>query len=257
MSPEDLIRTDDWSDLPRFHPLPVIDHDRLHAWRMGRLQDQMRQAGVALAIFVNPLSLRYAVDYRTYGIFQAHVPTSYLFVPLDGPVVMHGAYGQVAHCDRTVPARAINVFDGGHELPEEARLFADDVVRFLAECGTDNRRVAVEYVNPSVTQALLQRGIDVADGLVISEMARVIKNEDEVACVRWACQVAQLAIAKVKEALRPGVSEQQLWGLLNYTNLANDGEWHNGRMMASGPAHQSLAARGIPTPHPGRGSGGL
>jgi Xaa-Pro aminopeptidase len=39
----------------------------------------------------------------------------------------------------------------------------------------------------------------------------------------------------MKEALRPGVSEVQLWALLNYTNLANNGDWHEGRMLASGP----------------------
>lgn len=235
MSPDDLVLHDDWSDLGRHRPLPDIDQARLHAWRMSRLKDQMRAQDVALAVFVNPISLRYAVDYRTYGLFQAHIPTSYLFLPLDGPIVMNGAYGHVENCDATQPARPINVFDGGPDMADAARLFADDVVRLLAECGTNNRRVAIEYVNPSLTMALMQRGIEVVDGVAISEMARVIKSDDEIACIRWACAVAELGIAKVKEALRPGVSELQLWGLLNYTNLANDGDWHDGRMLASGP----------------------
>ena len=34
--------------------------------------------------------------------------------------------------------------------------------------------------------------------------------------------------------MKPGVTELQLWGLLNYTNLANNGDWHDGRMLASG-----------------------
>lgn len=70
--------------------------------------------------------------------------------------------------------------------------------------------------------------------MMILEDARVIKSEDEVACIRWAVAVAELGIAKMKEALRPGVNELQLWGLLNYTNLANAGAWHDGRMLASG-----------------------
>lgn len=60
--------------------------------------------------------------------------------------------------------RALAHFDGGVELADQARLLADDIVNFLAEIGTDNRRVALEYVNPSLTQALLQRGIEVSDG---------------------------------------------------------------------------------------------
>ena len=94
--------------------------------------------------------------------------------------------------------------------------------------------MALEYVNPSLTQALLQRGIEVLDGVMIAEDARVIKSDDEIDCIRWAIAVAELGIAKMKEALRPGVTELQLWGLLNYTNLANAGAWHDGRMLASG-----------------------
>jgi len=36
------------------------------------------------------------------------------------------------------------------------------------------------------------------------------------------------------QAVKPGVTELQLWGLLNYTNLANHGGWHDGQMLASG-----------------------
>ena len=53
------------------------------------------------------------------------------------------------------------------------------------------------------------------DGVMISEEARVIKSAEEIACMRWAIAVAEHGIAKLKEALRPGVTELQLWGLLN------------------------------------------
>ncbi|MGI9483748.1 MAG: M24 family metallopeptidase [Hyphomicrobiales bacterium] len=132
-------------------------------------------------------------------------------------------------------ARPISFFDGGPELLESARLLAGDIAGHLNELGTGNRRIAVEYVNPSITQALMQRGLDVLDGVAISEAARVIKSDEEIACMRWAIAVAELGIGRVKEAIRPGVSEVQLWALLNYTNLANNGDWHDGRMLASGP----------------------
>jgi Xaa-Pro dipeptidase len=134
-----------------------------------------------------------------------------------------------------MPVRPISYFDGGDNLADNARLLADDLVRYLSETGTENRRVAIEYVNPSVTQACLQRGLEVIDGIVLSERARLIKSPDEIECIKWAVAVAELGMAKMKESLRPGVTELQLWGLLNYTNLANHGEWHEGRMLASGP----------------------
>ena len=234
-SPDLAVGQDDWSDLRHTRDLPEIDHDRMHAWRTARLKEQLRRADVALAVFVNPLSLRYTIDYRTYCLFQSRVPTTYLFYPLDGPIEVFGAYGVPRTGTVSYPARALNVFDGGPDLTDHARLFADDVVRYLDRIGATGRRVALEYVNPSITTALLQRGVEVTDAVGLIEAARVIKNRDEIACIRWATAVAEHGVAKMEGAIRPGVTEVQLWGLINYTNLANDGDWHDGRMLASGP----------------------
>lgn len=235
ITPDLLVSQDNWSDLSQYLALPDIDHDRLHRYRQGRLRDQMRSADVDVLILLNPLSLRYAIDYRTYGLFQSRIPTTYLFLALDGPTIINGAYGVPNGCDAAWPGRPTNAFDGGPDLAEAARMFADDVVRYLGMIGATRTRIAIEGVNPSITMALLQRGIDVVDGGPLAEVARMIKNEDEIACIRWAVAVAELGIAKMHQAMRPGISEQQLWGLLNYTNLANDGDWHDGRMLASGP----------------------
>ncbi len=234
-NPDNMVLNDGWSDLSRFRPLPDIDFDELHRYRLQRIRQALKKTGAAMCVLVNPISLRYAAGYRTYALFQAHIPTTYLFVPIEGPVVIHGVYGPPPNVDEVRPARPISLFDGGSELAEYARQFADDVVNYLSELGTDNRRVAIEYVNPSLTQALMQRGLEVLDGVNVSEMARVIKSNDEIECMRWAIAVAELGIAKMKQALGPGVSELQLWALLNYANLANDGDWHDGRMLASGP----------------------
>lgn len=233
--PDDAVLSDQWSDLRQFRDLPEISQDRLFDYRSARLREQMRLADVGALVIVNPVSLRYAVDYSTYALFQSRIPSTYLFLAQDGPTVIHGAYADGPLIDRAAEARHISFFDGGDNLADNARLLADDLVAYLAEIGTDNRRVAIEYVNPSVTQACLQRGLEVIDGIALSEKARLIKSADEIECIKWAVAVAEHGIAKMKEALRPGVTELQLWGLLNYTNLANHGEWHDGRMLASGP----------------------
>ncbi len=234
-TPDQRVQNDDWSDLTSRHPLPEIDFDKLHRYRLQRLRNELRKADAACCVLVNPVSLRYAVDYRTYGLFQSHIPTTYLFVPQQGPVVLYGAYGTAPGVDRVETGHAISYFDGGAELPAAATALAGDMRNYLAELGTDNRRVALEYVNPSLTLALQNAGLEVIDGVAISEHARVIKSEEEIACMRWAIKVAEHGITQVQETIKPGVSELQLWALLNYTNVANDGDWHDGRMLASGP----------------------
>ncbi len=215
--------------------MPQIDLERMSAYRMGRLKQQLQLHDAAMCILVNPISLRYAVDYRSYMLFQSHIPTVYLFLPQDEPTVFYGCYYDVPQVQEFRPGRPHAFFEGGTNIDEGAQGLTDDVVAYLDEIDSRNRRVAVEYVNPSVAQTLEARGIEVIDGVRIAELARLIKSEDEIACMRWAIAVGQHGAEMVRKALRPGVNELQLWGLLNYTNIANNGDWHEGHMLSSGP----------------------
>jgi Xaa-Pro dipeptidase len=234
-SVDKLVFDDDWSDLTRFRERPQINTARLFEYRRARLREQLKLHDADFCILLNPISLRYAVDYRSYMLFQAHIPSVYLFLPQEGPTVFYGCYYDVPQVDDFRPGRPHAFFEGGTNIDAAAAALADDVVAYLDEIGSHKRRVAIEYVNPSVTQALEARGVEVIDGVRIAELARLIKSEDEIDCMRWAIAVGQHGASMLKRALRPGVSELQLWGLLNYTNIANDGDWHEGRMLASGP----------------------
>ena len=232
---EHMLNEDDWSQLALHREMPRINAERMRRYRLDRVRSSLRRAGAAMGVFVSPVSLRYCVDHRVYGVFQSHIPMAYLFVPIEGPVVMHGALGRPSDlADEMRPARAISYFNGGSNLPDQARALSEDVTGFLSEIGSDNRRIAVEYVNPSLTQALLQQGLDVVDAVGVIEDARAIKSPEEIECIKWAIAVADLGIEKMKQEMRPGITELQLWGLLNYTNLANNGDWHDGRMLSSG-----------------------
>ena len=248
-SADDLVFDDDWSDLTRIRDKPQINSARMYEYRRQRLREQLRLHEADFCILLNPISLRYAVDYRSYMLFQSHIPTVYLFLPQDGPTVLYGCYYDVPQVDDFRPGRAHAFFEGGTNIDVAATELADDVVAYLDEIGSRNRRVAIEYVNPSVTQALEARGVEVIDGVRIAELARLIKSADEIDCMRWAIAVGEHGAAMMKRALRPGVTELQLWGLLNYTNIANDGDWHEGRMLSSGPRTnpwlQEASARSI------------
>ena len=233
--PDPLILADDWSDLAQHRQPEPVDDNRLHRWRLARLREQLEKTGAAMCLLVSPVSLRYAVNYRDYPLFQSHMPQTYAFLSVEGSTVIHGAMSGSSWADEVRPGRPISFFDGSERLADYAALLADDAVSYLSEIGTDNRRVALEYVNPSLTRAFADRGLEVIDGVLISEPARVIKSPDEINCIRWAVAVAEHGIARLHPAIKPGVSELKLWGLLNYTNLANNGDWHEGRMLASGP----------------------
>lgn len=216
---------------------PEIDLARLRAGRLERLRAELRRADVPLAILVNPVSLRYAVDHRVYASFQSRIPTYTLFVAAEGPIVMHGAFSESSEViDEFRPAHCLNTFDGGFDLTEQGRRLAGEVKDFLRDIGIGDRfpRVAAERLNPSTTQALLQSGLEVGDADGLLERARAVKLPEELDCMRHAVAVAEHAMAAMRDALEPGISENRLWSLLHQANIAHDGEWIDGRMLCAG-----------------------
>lgn len=90
-SADDAVINDGWSVLSDDKPVPEIDFGRLYEYRTDQLKSEMRKADVGLLVLINVSSLRYAADYASYQLFQAHMPEPYLFLPLDGPAVLHGS----------------------------------------------------------------------------------------------------------------------------------------------------------------------
>ncbi|NKC15568.1 MAG: M24 family metallopeptidase [Gammaproteobacteria bacterium] len=217
---------------------PAVDLQALRRYRLACLREQMARAGVALCVLVNPVSLRYALDLREYSLFQSRIPTIYAFVPVIGPVVLHGATGRgYEQVDDYRRPRRLCTFDGGLALADNARGFAADVCDFLAEIGLDRdaRTVSLEMLNPSATLALAERNVAVVDAESLVERARSIKSPEELICTRHAIAVAEHAMRRLHDALMPGALETEIWSILHQVNIAHDGDWCDGRMLASGP----------------------
>ena len=66
------------------------------------------------------------------------------------------------------------------------------------------------------------------------EFARAIKSDDELACMTLATAVADVGMARMREALEPGMTENELWAILHHTNIAMGGEWIETRLLTSG-----------------------
>ena len=122
---------------------PDVDLAALRAYRLRRITEQMSADELDLLVLVNPVSLRYAADWREYAMFVSRIPTYYLFVYPDGQLVMHGAYAEDhPTIDEFRPANFLSVFDAGLDLAGVAEGFASEVE---AAAGV-GARVAVERV---------------------------------------------------------------------------------------------------------------
>jgi Xaa-Pro aminopeptidase len=52
--------------------------------------------------------------------------------------------------------------------------------------------------------------------------------------MNYSLGVAEIAMARMRAALQPGLTENELFAVLNHTNIAMGGEWIDARMLTSG-----------------------
>ena len=101
-------------------------------------------------------------------------------------------------------------------------------------CGGE-RRIAFDHLDPPGLAAIEDQQLTALDGEGRLERARLIKSAEEIACIRHAIAVAELGMERMREALVPGMTENQLWSILHQTNIAHGGEWIETRRLSSGP----------------------
>ena len=220
--------------LPDF-TLTKVQKNNLYTYRLWRLREAMKKADVGLCILNNPISLRYVIDFDEYQLFQSHIPSCYLYVPIDGPLVMFGATGRnFPHVEDYQRPIFVTVFDGGFDLDRQSKLFTDHVQAFMNEHGLTGMQIGLDRFSPITNQAILAKGLSIVDGEVLVEQAKLIKCAEEILCMQRSVAVAQHGMKQMQEALQPGVTENQLWSILHQVNIAHGGGWLDGRMLASG-----------------------
>ncbi|MBN3561180.1 M24 family metallopeptidase [Aliamphritea spongicola] len=208
----------------------------MHSYRLERIRQQMRLQDVSLCVLASPVSLRYAVNFVEYQMFQAHIPTAYLFIPLEGPVTLFGASQRhYSLVDDYCPSRFVTPFDGGVDLTENCRQLVADIGVFMDKHRLCDGVLALERLSPLISQQLVHEGFQLADAECLVEQARMIKHPVELACIEQSVAVAEYGIAQMQQALRPGITENQLWSVLHQVNIAHGGDWIEGKMLASGP----------------------
>jgi len=223
--------------VPEFLPPPPLDLDALRAGRLAQLREAMVDHRLDVCVLTNPVSLRYAVDYRGFPLYQSHIPSTYLMVPVEGPLVLYGGYSDsLETIDDLRPAHSVTAFDAGLNLSAVASGFAVDVATYLSEVGLPPTAVVgLERTSPSGHVALHDAGLRVVDAETAVELARSRKSSLELNALRYSIAVAEHGMAAMEAALLPGINENQLWSILHQVNIAHDGDWMDGRMLCSGP----------------------
>lgn len=221
--------------------LPTPDLPTMRRYRLVRIRAELARRGYAGALLYDPINIRYATDSTNMQLWVAHNPTRHCFVATDGPVVLFD-YFSCEHLsdhsgvvDEVRPAVSWTYLYGGELSERRVERWADGIAELVKAHGRGERRIAVDHLDAEGVAALAARGISIGNGEAVMENARLLKSPDEILAMRRAVLACEKAMDEMETALRPGVTENELWAELHRGNIARGGEWIETRLLASGP----------------------
>ncbi len=219
----------------------MIDLDKMRRYRLSRLRDELKACEIGACVLSGPHSIRYATGVRNCALFQAHILAGYLFVPAEGPVVYFDSeagrltaagLGTVDEIrDDIIP---LSHMFAGRRLDEWAGKWAAQMTDLVDRHCSGNRRLAVEIASSEARQGLVELDIEVMEVAEPLGAARAIKSPEEVLCMNHAIAVAEDGMCRMRDALRPGLTETELWTLLWAANVEAGGDWIEGRLASAG-----------------------
>ncbi len=212
-----------------------VDMSRLKKQRLERLREQMVAADLGGVILFDALNIRYATGRRLSGVTGFRWFIEYAVIPVSGDFrffileTADGSFG-MEHEKGIV----WDYFPCGQHVEEASKLWGQRIKSLLQEMGIADTRIGVDKLDYYSMSALQSQSITIADARIPIEKARAIKTRDEVSLIRQSCAIADVAICAVRDAIEPGVSEDELFAIMTFENLRHGGEHMDVRLIAAG-----------------------
>ena len=216
-----------------------IDFDKLRSYRLDRVRKELEKNNLEACILFDPVNVRYALDTLNMSVYNMHNLTRYCFVPVNGPIILYEYFNceklseGLNLIDEIRPAITWDYFSNGDQSEAQLQKWVNEV-KDLSKSYFKSKKIGIDVLNGPAVSALNKEQIQVVDAKLILEQARVIKSSEEIKCMRSAIDVAEMGIVKMREQLKPGMTENELWSILHQTNIENYGEWIECRLLASG-----------------------
>ena len=216
-----------------------INFDKLRSYRLDRVKSELKKNNLEACILFDPVNIRYALDTVNMSIYNMHNLTRYCFVPVSGPVILYEYFNceilskDLNLIDEIRPAITWDYFSNGDQASSQLKKWINEICD-LSKSYFKSKKIAIDVINGPAVTALNQTGIEVVDAKLILEQARVIKSSEELKCMKAAIDVAEIGVSKMREELKAGMTEDELWSILHKTNIEHGGEWIECRILSSG-----------------------
>ncbi|MBT8240929.1 MAG: Xaa-Pro peptidase family protein [Acidimicrobiia bacterium] len=221
--------------------LEAPDLDAMRRYRMDRVRSQLVDMGYDGALLMDPMNIRYVTDSTNMQIWVMHNGARYCWVGLDGSCIMW----EFSECEflaahnplvtEVRPAVGSTFFIAGPRWAEQAHRFSDEIIAVVQDHAGHGARIAVDQMHQIGYERLGQAGIAVGYGGEVMERARMIKGPDELRAMRRAAHACEVTMTEMRDTMKPGMTEREVWALLHAGNIRRAGEWIETQILASGP----------------------
>ncbi len=221
---------------PEEAALAGIDLEALRLERLGRLQSAMRVHDLAACLLFSEPNTRYATGASAMPIWAMTTFTRCAVVPVEGTPILF-EHGNSVHRSRlrTPDVRPMHLWEFYADPAVQARVFAGEAVSALRELGVTAGRIGVDRLGTPGYAALGGAGLELVDSAPATQAAREVKTPQEIALFRLNGRLMTEAIGEFEAAIRPGISERELFAALAVATLGRGAEFHATNTVCSGP----------------------
>lgn len=217
-----------------------IDLRAVRLYRLGRVRAQMAERNIGAVILSDPINIRYATGTRNMQIFSMrNAPSRYLLLTADRSILfeftgcLHLADGYET-VDEVRPAQTASFVAAGPHIAQRERDWAKEMADLITSLIGAGATVGMERMNAGAAIALQEAGFRIVDAQEPVEMARAIKSAEEMKCVRASLRATEVGVGKLRDALRPGMTETELWSVLHQSVIAQNGDYCETRLLSAG-----------------------
>lgn len=217
-----------------------IDLRAVRLYRLDRVRAAMARRGIQALILSDSVNIRYATGTRNMQVFTSrNAPSRYLVLTADRSILFE--FTGAAHLaegydtvDEVRPAMTASYVAAGEDIAAREKRWAAEMADLLRElCGPDPV-VGLERLNAGAALSLAGEGLRLVDAQAAMERARAIKSAEEVKCVVGSLRATEAAMMEMREAIRPGITENELWSVLQRGVIARNGDYCETRLLNSG-----------------------
>ena len=218
-----------------------IDLPAVRTYRLQRVRQEMQRHNVQALILSDPVNIRYATGARNMQVFSArNAPSRYLVLTATHSILyeftgcLHLGRG-FETIDEVRPSSTASFVAAGPAIADKERAWAQDILATLRELlGGEPETLGLERMNAGVALEIARQGVRVSDAQEPVELARSIKSDEEIKCMMASLQATEIATGHLRDSIRPGITENELWSVLHQSIIALNGDYVETRLLNSG-----------------------